>query len=169
MRYLAGPLLVIFAALISSSPVFAKPETARGLVTTATCPFSCRDAGVPVEFCRQSQNGSKCTVEDLRQAPGHRTMYRMNSSTKATADLQKKEWRDSNGTWANIPAEGAATATNKPKSGERGMVTSAKCPYDCQMAGLASDICRQWRSGSTCHVEDLTQAPGHRTMYRARR
>lgn len=49
----------------------------RGLVTTSSCPYSCADAGVPKADCRSYQTGTSCSVEDLRQGPGHRSMLRV--------------------------------------------------------------------------------------------
>lgn len=46
----------------------------RGLVTSARCPYTCADAAVPAEDCREIQSGDTCSVEDFRQAPGHRSM-----------------------------------------------------------------------------------------------
>ena len=33
-------------------------------------------------------------------------------------------------------------------------VTSRKCPYNCDLAGLSRDSCREWRVGDRCYVED---------------
>lgn len=42
---------------------------------------------------------------------------------------------------------------------KRGKVTSARCPYNCKTIGLEGRLCRQWREGDLCYVEDLTRAP----------
>ncbi len=34
-------------------------------------------------------------------------------------------------------------------------VTSKPCPYDCKAAGLKKKICKDWKEGNTCYVEDL--------------
>lgn len=63
----------------------------------------------------------------------------------------------------NAFAESASTEGSR-----RGLVTSTQCPYSCQTAGLTPDNCREWQVGDKCMVEDLTQAPGHRSMIRVR-
>lgn len=51
--------------------------TRRGLVTSSTCPYTCKNANVPKDFCREWTEGTNCYVEDFSQAPGHRTMIRL--------------------------------------------------------------------------------------------
>jgi hypothetical protein len=160
--------LACFALCFGLSSVSARAEDApaRGLVTSAACPYSCRDAGLPKESCRERRRGSVCEVEDLTQAPGHRTMMRLPgaaSRQKAEPRGQLRTWRDTNGTWAAIPASMSGAA---PQPGQRGLITSANCPYSCKQAGLSPEVCRERRSGNVCEVEDLTQAPGHRTLFR---
>lgn len=55
----------------------------------------------------------------------------------------------------------ASLAYAEPKSylGHRGYGTSRPCPWNCKMAGLPADKCRDWRSGGTCYVEDFTRPP----------
>ena len=49
----------------------------RGLITTASCPYTCKDAGAPKGLCRESRSGDLCRVEDFSQVPGHRSMIRV--------------------------------------------------------------------------------------------
>lgn len=114
----------------------------RGLVTTAPCPYTCKDAGVPQKFCRESKAGNQCQVEDLSQVPGHRSMIPVKTS-------DYKEWNTD--TRAQLKME------------RRGLITSSSCPYTCKLARVPAKLCRDWRAGATCYVEDFTQPPGHRT------
>lgn len=137
-------ILALVACAFTASPALAEPEPAarRGLITSAPCPYTCADAKLSSDVCREHRSGDTCQVEDLTQAPGHRSLLR-------------------------VPATLAAAAPSAAAdAGRRGLVTSASCPYGCKEAGLSPEICREHRSGDTCQVEDLSQAPGHRTLIR---
>ena len=49
----------------------------------------------------------------------------------------------------------------EPKSypGHRGYGMTKPCPWNCKMAGIPANKCREWRTGSMCHTEDFTRAP----------
>lgn len=34
-------------------------------------------------------------------------------------------------------------------------IVSKPCPYSCSIAGLKQSVCRDWRRGNTCYVQDL--------------
>lgn len=38
-----------------------------------------------------------------------------------------------------------------------GLVTSRPCPYSCETRGLPKNLCRDWKEGETCYVEDLSK------------
>jgi hypothetical protein len=40
-----------------------------------------------------------------------------------------------------------------------GRVSSRPCPHSCQSLGLSKSVCKDWREGSLCYVENLTKAP----------
>lgn len=61
----------------SSSTTLAVDEGRRGLITSTSCPYTCRDAGLSDQVCRESRVGNTCRVEDLTQPPGHRTLVRV--------------------------------------------------------------------------------------------
>lgn len=133
-------------------------EARRGLITSTSCPYTCKDAGIPAADCRERRQGDRCEVEDLRQAPGHRTLYR----DKAGAGRAAASTENARGSIAPI-------APTVPASGQRGLITSSSCPYDCAMAGVPAAYCRAWESDGRCNVEDLRQAPGHRTLLQVKR
>ncbi len=143
-QYTAAVLL----ALSLTAPAEAQ-DGRRGLITSSSCPYTCEDAKVPAESCRERQRGGVCEVEDLRQAPGHRTVYRFAGKQDA------------------LPAK--ATPAAARQDGRRGLITSGNCPFDCGMAKIPEADCRAWQEGDRCQVEDLRQAPGHRTLYRIKR
>ena len=140
MRY---PFFALCAVFVCFAAAKAEDKR-RGLVTSTQCPYTCSDARIPAEDCRERQRGGVCEVEDLRQAPGHRTLYR----TRGAA------------------AGAAARAAERRSPNARGLVTSAACPYSCRDARIPADSCREWQAGDRCFVEDLRQAPGHRTLMR---
>ena len=51
-------------------------------------------------------------------------------------------------------------ADNQPPANKKGHVTVSPCPHSCQTRGIPKNICRDWREGNACYVEDLSQAPG---------
>lgn len=147
----------------------------RGLVTSAACPFTCEDARVPREFCRERSNGVHCEVEDLSQPPGHRSMIRIPASAVTPVDGAPVDGAPVDGAPQPVGSSlvgsssvGSDSAARPAESAanRRGLVTSAACPYSCALAKLPSDLCREWSSGDKCFVEDFTQAPGHRSMIR---
>lgn len=149
-------------------------QVKRGLITSAECPYSCISAGLPADTCRDWRKFDRCFVEDLTQAPGHRTLARLpQGSAPAAPQAGSKSYRDPNqtGTWVKIPKtdfrpQDSGGNAQLRADGPRGLVTSAACPYSCKAANLSPDVCREWRTADTCYVEDLTQAPGHRTLAR---
>lgn len=132
--------LVAFAA----APCFADeaPAARRGLITTAPCPFGCRDLKLGSDVCRETKDGDECVVEDFTQPPGHQSMIKVRQ------------------------AAATAPTKNAPESGRRGLVTTAPCPYSCKSAGLPAESCREFKDGDKCTVEDFTQPPGHRSLLR---
>jgi hypothetical protein len=58
-------------------------------------------------------------------------------------------------------AVASADHPGEPKSsvGHRGYGSSRPCPWNCKMAGLPADKCRDWKTGNTCYIEDFTRAP----------
>lgn len=135
MKFLHYSALALL--LLSSS---AQAEQ-RGLVTSGTCPLTCKRLAVPSEVCREWQAGERCFVEDLSQPPGHRSVALVRPSMQVAA-------------------------TSNQDSERRGLVTSAACPFTCKDAGVPKEYCRESKVGSMCQVEDLSQAPGHRSMIR---
>jgi hypothetical protein len=141
----------------------------RGFVTSTSCPYTCGDAKIPEEHCRERRVGNRCEVEDLRLGAGHQSMIRIPLSA------YRIPGRGGNTTTSTSPAtlgagkKGANSKSSYASStlaNRRGMITSARCPYSCKSAGVPSGFCKEWSSGEKCFVEDLTQAPGHRSMIR---
>ena len=166
-----GTLFGVLCLLASSA---AAESNRRGLITSSTCPFTCGDLGLKPESCREWEAGDSCFVEDLSQAPGHRSLMRVPGAAGPEAAVHEASGargrmrRDTEGTWitlTNGEARGdVARNPSKPVDpSARGLVTTAPCPYSCESAGLPSESCREWRDGERCHVEDLLQAPGHRS------
>jgi len=155
----------IFAVLTFIVDVQADPTTTsakRGLVTSARCPFTCEMAKIDQSNCRQWQTGDDCHVEDLTQAPGHRSVaFVKEANLPGKKQPQSRMRRDATGTWIDVSSSASATAINT-----NGLVTSAQCPFSCADEGLSAEQCREWNMGDVCFVEDLTQAPGHRSMLR---
>lgn len=60
-----------------------------------------------------------------------------------------------------IPVGSFAEAETEAKSrpGHRGYGTSRPCPWNCKLAGLPKEKCKDWRSGGMCYVEDFTRPP----------
>ncbi len=138
----------------------------RGFVTSTSCPFSCRDAKIPQEHCRERRVGNRCEVEDLRLGAGHQSMIRIPLSAYRIPGRQTAGARSSASTSGASRRRGGSTQAASAPANRRGMITSAQCPYSCRMAGVPADFCREWKAGPTCYVEDYTQAPGHRSMIR---
>lgn len=148
----------------------------RGLITSASCPFDCAMAGVPKSSCRSWQAGDECYVEDLSQGPGHRTLLLLPEGTKApraAVPAGSRMRRDGQGTWITVGGAGrggekrggiASDPQAANYAGKRGLITSAECPFDCSSAQVPESQCRSWTDGERCFVEDLLQAPGHRSM-----
>lgn len=47
-----------------------------------------------------------------------------------------------------------------------GRITSRSCPYKCSIVGIPKNVCRDWREGNTCYIEDLRYPPDR--VYRPR-
>ena len=155
-------MVLLIVCVFSNLPAQAEaPRQQRGLVTTASCPYSCQDAGLDKSNCREWQSGAVCEIEDFTQAPGHRSLIKAPAVSGNKAQPKPRTWRDGNGTWLTVSTN---QATEPLKPNARGLVTTSLCPYDCKRAGLDPKFCREWREGETCHVEDLLQAPGHRSL-----
>jgi len=128
----------------------------RGLVTSSTCPFDCRNLNLSSDLCREWQSGDKCFVEDFTQVPGHRSMIRVPTSA-FIAPTQTSSFQKKNQSRARMA---------RPEASRKGMITSAECPYSCESAGVPSSLCQDWSDGVKCYVEDFTQVAGHRSMVR---
>lgn len=139
MRYLSILLLLICAVTDSVA------EGRRGLVTTTSCPFTCEDAGLTSDVCKERRVGDKCQVEDMTQAPGHRSMIKVPASKQRASMNQEAPAADDS---------------------RRGLITSSRCPFTCADLGVPNADCREKQMGDTCQVEDLRQAPGHRSLVR---
>ncbi len=153
------------ALLLTASVALADSAGRRGLITSSDCPFTCRDLGLKSDTCREWEAGDSCFVEDLTQAPGHRSLMRVPGAPSSKPSARGRMRRDTEGTWITLTkgeAKGDAPAA-APAPGKRGLVTTAPCPFSCASAGLEAANCREWQDGDSCHVEDLLQAPGHRT------
>ncbi len=164
--------LLIFTVLLSAVSQFelstaeAEPAantTRRGLITTGSCPLTCGDLGVVAEFCRESRIGNKCSVEDLSQPPGHRSVALVPRKSRVA---RRSSTIIENSTVFSEPEKGLSpnAAVNDPK--RRGLVTTSSCPFTCEDAGVPADSCREKQVGSRCTVEDLRQPAGHRSMVR---
>lgn len=151
MRPLYSLGLIAALVLQGYTPVQAEaPDGRRGLVTSGQCPLTCRRLGVDPENCREWQQGTKCMVEDFTQPAGHRSVINVSPQDMIIEQKPKKE----------------ETQTDALLEGRRGLVTSASCPYNCAIAGIPQDNCREWQQGNTCMVEDFMQPAGHRSMLR---
>lgn len=132
----------------------------RGLITSSTCPFNCRNLNLPSNLCKDWQSGNTCYVEDFTQVPGHRSMIRIPTEAFMSDDAPPTK-----------PVEPQSQSRGRMKSSSqqgsrRGLVTSAQCPYSCRNVGVSKNLCREWSEGTKCFVEDLTQVPGHRSLIR---
>lgn len=38
-------------------------------------------------------------------------------------------------------------------------VSSRRCPYDCSTERIPKDLCRDWRDGDTCYLQDMRSSP----------
>lgn len=159
-------MIVLFLIIISSNSAVAE-SARRGLVTSGLCPLSCEDLGVPLNSCKEWSAGQKCFVEDMRSPAGHRSVAIV-SPIKGAAVLPKSEIKK--------PLEDSTMSTTEDSSNNlasiddsrRGLITSSSCPYTCLQAGVPAQDCRESKTGSTCSVEDLRQAPGHRSLLRVK-
>lgn len=135
-------LIILFPGISIAQEKDQAASQRRGLITSGPCPLTCKDLNVPRNLCRESRAGNTCRVEDFSQPPGHRSMIRVRGKA---------------------PKPRAESPRARLKTNRRGLITSSTCPYNCRMARVPKDLCRDWRAGDTCYVEDLTQPPGHRT------
>ena len=157
---ICGFILGVGQQRISSAAAENAGKSRRGLITTGACPLTCRDLGVAEEFCREGRMGNKCSVEDLSQPPGHRSLAwvrRGQSRRRTAAPMPNKAV-----SLGEVAGEDAPV--NDPS--RRGLVTTSSCPYTCVEAGIPQGFCRESRAGNSCQVEDLRQPPGHRSMIR---
>lgn len=166
----------LLMVLLSAGLVLAEgaPARKRGLVITAACPYSCKMAGVPASSCREWDAGETCYVEDLSQPPGHRNLILlpegMRLPASSAAPSHGRMRRDGQGTWISVsaadlaPPRAGSGSAPPAAGGKRGLVTSSPCPFSCRSAGLRTADCREWTDGDRCYVEDLNQAPGHRSL-----
>ena len=143
-----GLIVLVSVGTATAEPGNEASSIRRGLITSASCPYSCRDAGVPAGMCRQIRIGDVCQIEDFTQPPGHRSMVRVRALEYLKQEL--------------APASGPRAQMNL-LSGQRGLVTSSSCPYNCRLAGLPRESCREWTDGDKCYIEDMTQPAGHRS------
>lgn len=170
LRMFRGISLALSILACAASAGAEQAGARRGLITTASCPFDCAMAGVAKDSCRSWQAGDECYVEDLSQGPGHRSLLVLPEGMRAPASAAMRGGmrRDGQGTWITVPRaegrRGSAAALPPVESGKRGLVTTAQCPYGCAAAGVPESHCRSWTDGDLCYVEDLLQAPGHRSM-----
>jgi len=61
-------IVTIFAALFLCLPIALEAEK-KGLVTSRSCPYSCRTQGIPKKHCKDWRQGNLCFIEDLRKFP----------------------------------------------------------------------------------------------------
>ncbi|MCB0346796.1 MAG: hypothetical protein KDD66_16890 [Bdellovibrionales bacterium] len=149
-RIVAAAFILAFAQ-VSNTRAESSGER-RGLVTTAACPYSCKDAGLNSQDCAERRVGDSCQIEDFTQPPGHRSMVRVGKDAAPEAQ--------------NFSNARAKETTLMVDPDRRGLITSSTCPYTCKDAGLQMNVCRESRVGDTCRIEDFTQPPGHRTLVR---
>lgn len=41
----------------------------------------------------------------------------------------------------------------------KGAVTSRSCPFSCRTEGIPKNVCRDWKEGDLCYIEDLRKPP----------
>lgn len=158
-------LIVLFGIVpgVVRENCLAEEVVRHGLITSAACPYTCSDAHVSKGDCRQWQVGEVCFVEDLLQAPGHRSMFRLRgSAVGAAVEDRSRSVRTTDGTWLTVGGRGEAHSEVPLNS--RGLVTTANCPLSCRDLGVPEKACREWKAGGLCHIEDLRQGAGHQSM-----
>jgi len=79
--------LPIFALLLIPTSVFGE-TSGKGLVTSRSCPFSCRTEGIPKNVCRDWKEGDLCYIEDLRKAPSPGQASSTTTSENRSSDCQ---------------------------------------------------------------------------------
>lgn len=149
-----------FSLILTNRSALAQVESRRGFITSSRCPFTCKDAAVPESDCRESRRGDICDVEDLRQPPGHRTVFR------TRVPIVKAPSVDANEVDSQPSFQDRSQEIDASKTATRGLITSGACPLDCKSINIPQEYCREWRTGDRCYVEDLSQAAGHRTLFK---
>jgi len=154
--------IVLVSVILYPALSSAEIKNKRGFVTTAACPYSCSDAGVPKSHCKTWRRGSSCSVEDLRKGPGHQSVIKFFSAKRQLTN-RKRSFRGIDGTWITLSKKENDSRKKGPIF-KNGMITSAPCPFDCRIAGISKAYCREKKVGNTCQVEDLRQPPGHQSL-----
>lgn len=101
------------------------PTLGSAEVRSRSCPFSCRTEGIPKQHCRDWREGNTCYVDDTREH-GHREERRP-----------------------------APPIHREPPLHREGYLDVRLCPHNCHGAGIEKRVCRDWREGDVCYVEDL--------------
>jgi hypothetical protein len=52
-----------------------------------------------------------------------------------------------------------AQSAQEAEAQRRGRVSSQTCPYSCRTQGIPKNVCKDWREGNTCFIEDLRHPP----------
>ena len=159
MRIINSSYLSLIFILCCSLPSNVFAQSKHGLITSAPCPYSCQQADIPANYCREWRRGSVCEVEDLRLPAGHRTLFLKNQPIKKDfipEDPFKNKVQ-------NIP-DGRPYQSMKSK--RHGLVTSGLCPLTCQQLSIPPHQCQMWKTGNRCFVEDFRQPAGHRSLLR---
>lgn len=139
-------MLVAVSTVVSGAAAQNRTSSSRrGLITTAACPFGCKDLKLSPDQCRETRAGDLCQVEDFTQPAGHQSMARVAKSESISRSVEQ----------------------SKDGTRGRGLVTSSSCPYSCKTAKVAAEQCREWTDGEKCYVEDLGQPAGHRSRVKA--
>lgn len=139
----------------------------RGLVTSSSCPLSCGELGVPRENCKEWSAGDRCFVEDTRSPAGHRSLAKVRGQLASSAVGVGSVGSENMGRPAEVSLSEVPNGSDN--TSRRGLVTSSQCPFTCEDAGVPRDQCREYQGADVCRVEDLRQAPGHRSMVRVPR
>lgn len=105
-------------------------SSAHADVRSRPCPFSCRTEGIPKDHCRDWREGDTCYVDDTRQNQ-RREPPRVPESPRRPEP----------------PREPAVYS--------QGYLDVRLCPHNCRSAGIEKRVCRDWREGDVCYVEDM--------------
>lgn len=163
MRIINSSYLPLIFILCCSLPSNVFAQNRHGLITSAPCPYSCKDAEIPENMCREWQRGSVCEVEDFRFPAGHRTLFKAHQPIKKPFNgrvVPENPYKDK---VQNIPD---GMPYHSPNSKRHGLVTSGPCPLTCQQLSVPPHQCQMWKTGNRCFVEDFRQPAGHRSLFR---